>query len=218
MNKETLRMQMLAGLITESEYKGRLNELPSPSKIGGGSNSPGNVITIKNIKDIDHTRIVKWMQNEFDGKYFPGMKWVSGHLTDGGDFALDVSKWDKRDLEKLKKYLESQSIKFNGGVGIDMAVDQVKESNENNEFSKLLEDLDIDLKEYDGDEIVYEEDESSMEVGISIFPDYRNRNKEILKAIKDIVKKNPLFMINKESIERYRDEEGVTLTFDIIKK
>jgi hypothetical protein len=26
MNKETLRMQMLAGLITESEYKARLNE------------------------------------------------------------------------------------------------------------------------------------------------------------------------------------------------
>jgi hypothetical protein len=27
MNKETLRMQMLAGLITESEYKGGLNEI-----------------------------------------------------------------------------------------------------------------------------------------------------------------------------------------------
>jgi hypothetical protein len=26
MNKETLRMQMLAGLITESEYKNKLNE------------------------------------------------------------------------------------------------------------------------------------------------------------------------------------------------
>ena len=35
MNKETLRMQMLAGIITESEYKTKLNELPSPSKIEG---------------------------------------------------------------------------------------------------------------------------------------------------------------------------------------
>ena len=112
MTQEQLRMQMLAGIITESEYKNKLNELPSPSKIEG----PGNIITIKNIKDIDHTRIVKWMQNEFDGKYFPGMKWVSGHLTDGGNFALDVSDWDNGDLENLKKYLKSQSISFKNKI------------------------------------------------------------------------------------------------------
>lgn len=32
MNKETLRMQMLAGLITESEYKGGLNEIIQDEK------------------------------------------------------------------------------------------------------------------------------------------------------------------------------------------
>jgi hypothetical protein len=31
MNKETLRMQMLAGLITESQYKQKLNEFYAPS-------------------------------------------------------------------------------------------------------------------------------------------------------------------------------------------
>jgi hypothetical protein len=30
MNKETLRMQMLAGVITESQYKSRLNEISIP--------------------------------------------------------------------------------------------------------------------------------------------------------------------------------------------
>ena len=118
----------------------------------------------------------------------------------------------------LKNYLaENKLLKEN-------IQSRLNENNEENEFLKLLKDLEVDLVEYDGDEIVYEEDPDSMEVGITIFPDYRKRNKEILKAINDIVKKNtnkdgnPLFMIPKTSVNRERDEEGVTLTFDIIKK
>ena len=112
----------------------------------------------------------------------------------------------------LKNYLaENKLLKEN-------IHSRLNENNEDDEFKKLLDDLEVDLDKYDGDEIVYEEDPDSMEVGITIFPDYRKRNKEILKAINDIVKKNPLFMIPKTSVNRERDEEGVTLTFDIIKK
>ena len=67
-----------------------------------------NVITFKKFKDIDHTRLVKWMQNEFGMKYNPGMKWLDGHLINGGDFELDVTGWDKTDLADLKKYLKAQ--------------------------------------------------------------------------------------------------------------
>ena len=80
-----------------------------------------NVITLKNVKDINHTRIVKWMQNEFGGKYFPGMKWVGGHLTKGADFELDITGWDKKDLEDFKKYLKSQDYIFES-ENIDEAV------------------------------------------------------------------------------------------------
>ena len=75
-----------------------------------------NVITFKKFKDIDHTRLVKWMQNEFGNKYNPGMKWLGGHLVNGGDFELDVTDWDKRDLADLKKYLKSQSYISEGIV------------------------------------------------------------------------------------------------------
>jgi len=112
----------------------------------------------------------------------------------------------------LKNYLaENKLLKEN-------IQSRLNENNENNEFLKLLNDLEVDLEDYDGDEIVYEEDPDSMEVGITIFPDYRKRNKEIFQAINVILKKHPLFEIDKDTIDRYRDEEGVTLTFDIIKK
>ena len=92
----------------------------------------------------------------------------------------------------------------------------VLNENENNEFSKLLNDLNTDLKAYNGEEITYEDSPESMEIGITIYPGYRKQ--EIQKSIKNIVKKNSLFMINKESIERDRAEDGIMISFDIVKK
>ena len=87
---------------------------------------------------------------------------------------------------------------------------------ENNEFSNLLDDLNTDLKAYNGEEITYEDNPESMEIGITIYPGYRKE--EIQKSIKNILKKNKLFMIDKESIERDRDENGIMISFDIVKK
>ena len=93
------------------------------------------IITIENIVVPQLKLIKEWMQSEFGEKYEPDMKLVSSHLTDdeevvdldaeegddltdggdltdGDDFALDVSDWDDGDIEKLKEYLKSQSIKF----------------------------------------------------------------------------------------------------------
>jgi len=73
------------------------------------ANKTGEKITLKDFTDIDHSRLVKWMSSQFGPmKYNPGMEWVGGHLTKGGDFTLDVSGWDARDLKDLKAYLKSQ--------------------------------------------------------------------------------------------------------------
>ena len=92
----------------------------------------------------------------------------------------------------------------------------VLNENENNEFLKLLNDLNTDLKAYNGEEITYEDSPELMEIGITIYPGYRKQ--EIQKSIKNIVKKNSLFMIDKESIERDRAKDGIMISFDIVKK
>jgi hypothetical protein len=94
--------------------------------------------------------------------------------------------------------------------------DQKEQGSTNNEFTALLSSLEADLKAYDGEEITYEDDDETMEITVSIYPS--ELKKEIVQAINVILKKHPLFKIDKDTIDRYRDEDGVTLTFDIIKK
>ena len=84
----------------------------------------------------------------------------------------------------------------------------------NNEFTSLVSSLESDLKAYDGHEITYEDDDATMEITVSIYPS--ERFNEIAQAVNVILKKHPMF--KKTRIDRYRDEDGVTLTFDIIKK
>lgn len=88
------------------------------------------------------------------------------------------------------------------------------EGSSNNEFTALLSSLESDLKAYDGHEITYEDDDATMEITVSIYPS--ERFNEIAQAVNVILEKHPLF--KKTRIDRYRDEDGVTLTFDIIKK
>jgi hypothetical protein len=90
------------------------------------------------------------------------------------------------------------------------------EGSTNNEFTALLLSLESDLKAYDGEEITYEDDDETMEITVSIYPS--ELKKEIVQAINVILKKHPLFKIDKNTIDRYLDEDGVTLTFYIIKK
>jgi len=78
------------------------------------------------------------------------------------------------------------------------------------EFSNLLDDLDEDLKEYNGDEITYEDDPDSMEIGITIYPGYREE--EIVNSINAILEKNTSF--EKKKIKKNRGR----ISFDIVKK
>ena len=82
-----------------------------------------NVITIKKLNDINHTRLVKWMHNEFGNKYNPGMQWVDGPLKKG-DFELDVTNFEKKDLADLKNYLKYQGYIFEGSVNEGKSTEQ----------------------------------------------------------------------------------------------
>ena len=108
---------------------------------------------------------------------------------------------------KLKSLLEDTDQNNNG-------YPDSTEGSTNNEFTALLSSLESDLKAYDGEEITYEDDDETMEITVSIYPS--ERFNEIAQAVNVILKKHPMF--KKTRIDRYRDEDGVTLTFDIIKK
>ena len=110
---------------------------------------------------------------------------------------------------KLKSLLEDIDQNNNG-------YPDSTEGSSNNEFTSLLSSLESDLKAYDGEEITYEDDAETMEITVSIYPS--DLKKEIAQAVNVILKKYPLFKIDKDTIDRYRDETGVTLTFNIIKK
>ena len=112
--------------------------------------------------------------------------------------------------DKISNELEraDRGLGAYGGYIIDST-----EGSSNNEFISLKSSLESDLKAYDGHEITYEDDDATMEITVSIYPS--ERFNEIAQAVNDILKKHPLF--KKTRIDRYRDEDGVTLTFDIIK-
>ncbi len=103
-----------------------------------------NVITFRKFKDIDHTRLVKWMFTEFGNKYNPGMKWIDGHLIKGGDFELDVTNWEKRDLAVLKAYLKSQSYIAEGLVNETQLTENFNIKGSLN--MKQLQDRSVEIK------------------------------------------------------------------------
>ena len=84
-------------------FESFLNEAKKSSK----------VITLRKFLSKDHNALWKWMQKEFGPtKYSPALLRIAGPLTHGGDFTLDVSDWDEKDIETLKDYLSSQNHVF----------------------------------------------------------------------------------------------------------
>jgi len=59
-------------------------------------------IKIEKLSDIDHTRIIKWMNGQFDSKNYDMKKSGSG-------FEIDIHKLSKSEQEDLMSYLKSQS-------------------------------------------------------------------------------------------------------------
>ena len=72
MNKETLRMQMLAGIITEGQYKAKLNENIENwgNEIDDDGNSEENYRTKPSLADFDYDEEAykKYMEENFPGE------------------------------------------------------------------------------------------------------------------------------------------------------
>ena len=93
MNKEQLRMQMLAGIITEGQYKAKLNEANE------------DLIILKNLTDKRHNELYKWMTNNLKTEpYNFGL--LSVNTGNDNDFGLQIKKFKQEDVSVLMKYLE----------------------------------------------------------------------------------------------------------------
>jgi hypothetical protein len=93
MTQEQLRMQMLAGIITEGQYKAKLNEANE------------DLIILKNLTDKRHNELHKWMTNNLKTEpYNFGL--LSVNTGNDNDFGLQIKKFKQEDVSVLMKYLE----------------------------------------------------------------------------------------------------------------
>ena len=93
MTQEQLRMQMLAGIITEGQYKAKLNEANE------------DLIILKNLTDKRHNELYKWMKNNLKTEpYNFGV--LSVNTGNDNDFGLQIKKFKQEDVSVLMKYLE----------------------------------------------------------------------------------------------------------------
>ena len=61
----------------------------------------GNLITIKNLSDIDHTRIIKWLDIYYNANDFKFQK-------NGNEYILNTLNLPKSQVDKIIYYLRSQ--------------------------------------------------------------------------------------------------------------
>jgi hypothetical protein len=86
---------------TELYYKTAIKLAKEEVGFDESIDESNTTINIPNLSDIDHTRIIKWMSNQFDGH-----SWNMKKL--GAGFEIDVKKLSKREQEDLMNYLKSQ--------------------------------------------------------------------------------------------------------------
>jgi hypothetical protein len=106
MNKETLRMQMLAGIITEGQYKEEIEEIDSMGKIGKSYPVPGTETFPKPEREIFDF----WKQYDLLNKGFefidlsiPNIKVGDDIVNGNGDFG---------ELAKIKN--DKYYVRFDG--------------------------------------------------------------------------------------------------------
>jgi len=58
-------------------------------------------ITVPSLSDVDHTRLIKWMGDQFNAGSYSIKK-------DGKGFVIDTRKLSKGEIESLNSYLKSQ--------------------------------------------------------------------------------------------------------------
>ena len=105
----------------KADYKKAYTEIEAILKKRGVKESVNESSTIKisKLSDIDHTRIIKWMNNQFDSNKYDMKKSGSG-------FEIDIHKLSKIEQEDLMYYLKSQSY-INESVNEGMTFGEIKD-------------------------------------------------------------------------------------------
>ena len=78
-----------------------------------------SVVKIPKLSNVDHTRIIKWLNNQFDSNKYDMKKSGSG-------FEIDIHKLSKIEQEDLMYYLKSQSY-INESVNEGMTFGEIKD-------------------------------------------------------------------------------------------
>lgn len=114
MNKEQLRMQLLAGLITESEYKSKLSEEnnyndynPNYDYHGGGQGSGSESMTLKG-NPIDKSSLKIGMQVKIQYRNNSGLKVIDG-IVKNMDMDYVYMQIPEQELDN---YIKSYAIKY----------------------------------------------------------------------------------------------------------
>jgi hypothetical protein len=136
MTNETLRMQMLAGIITEGEYKAKLNEEGRTIRVQPNANTPKDIdLPVEKIERIDlkydrDGSLRSCMINTYGIVYWKdAAQTISTILDDNlpSDYPTieklkrAISEYDRnftdRELAPLKQALEAKGIKFSIETG-----------------------------------------------------------------------------------------------------
>lgn len=83
------------------EFENQASDFLAKNKIDESKVNEGSTISIPKLSDIDHTRIIKWMSNQFDSKTWDIKK-------SGLGFEITIDKLSKAEQEDLTNYLKSQ--------------------------------------------------------------------------------------------------------------
>jgi hypothetical protein len=99
----------------------------------------GSTISVPKLSDIDHTRIIKWMSNQFDSKSWDMKK-------SGKGFEITIDKLSKAEQKDLMAYLKSQDYITENEASIDVDVYRKKQAFViGPKFAEVASDSDVEL-------------------------------------------------------------------------
>ena len=160
------------------------------SKLGVVPVNEASTINVPKLSDIDHTRIIKWMSNQFDSNTWDMKK-------SGKGFEISIDKLSKAEQEDLMAYLKSQNyiteshfkvgdkVKMShGGYGVIKSLD--KESGADDEKYYNVELPSGEMHKHSPNELTKESAMSDIDLLAQEAKDFKSFVKEFKKEYKNM--------------------------------
>ena len=94
MNKETLRMQMLAGLITESQYKQKLNEnIEAKAWLVDEENSLPKILRFATVEAAEDAQFDEMADEPYNRPLFTSLEDLKSYLDDQYMYDYDIEPY-----------------------------------------------------------------------------------------------------------------------------